>query len=189
MLSGLDAVMGREGWGEMGRLVRMGMAHHVVETCRLISGHAVNTAIADNIGDRCDPIPGLDRNSGPIGSDAFAQSQYAATHLVARHHAAATANLAFPHMNFRAADVGLGDFRDQSVRLGVGNLVLVKFDGVRAGDESDFTLHKVLPLQPARRFMIGAPAGTTGSDKCAIIPPGRVNVKRPNGSVKNGQDT
>jgi hypothetical protein len=146
MLSGLDVVVGREGSRKMRRLVGMSMPHHVVEARGLISRHAVHTAVAYDIGNRRDAITGLDRGPGPIGHDPVAKRRDAPAHLMTRHDPAVASDLALPHMDFGAAHVGLGHLGYQCARLRRGNLVLMKLECVRAGDESDFTDHNAVPV-------------------------------------------
>src|SRR5579885_3721506 len=70
-----------------------------------------------------------------------------ASHLVPGSDPVAPAELAAPHVHFRAADVGLRDFGDEPARgRGRRHVELEEFNPVCARDKGDFSFHDAISL-------------------------------------------
>src|SRR5208282_1705708 len=135
MLLGLDPVMRGEGASEVRRFVGMPSANGLRGAGRMMPRDAVRASIAHRVVNRRDAIPFLDRLAREIVLHSLAERMHHAAHLVAGHDAA-LAELAFPHMHFGAAYVGLRDLGDETTGGRLGNIVLVEFDLVRARNET-----------------------------------------------------
>src|SRR5579872_5372833 len=150
MLFGFYPVVGREGAGEVRRLIRMARADSLRGARRMLAGNAIRASIAHRVVNRRDAIAFLDWLAGEIRLGPLAERMHHATHLVSRHNAASPAEFAPPHMHLGAAYVGLGDLGDETSGGRLGNVVFAKFDFVRAWNKTDFSFHG-FPFALARK--------------------------------------
>jgi hypothetical protein len=122
----------------------MPSAENPVGTGGLITAHAVVASVAHAVIDGRNAIATLDRSPCPVSFDPVTEFEHAATHLMTRHRAVASTELAPPDMDLRTANIGLCHVGNKSSGWRRRNIVLVEIDFVGRGYESDLTFHWAL---------------------------------------------
>src|SRR5215472_8438700 len=167
MLVGLDKVMGGEGGGEMRGHIGMRHAQAPADASRMITGHAIVASVAHRVIDRRDAVANFYRNAGPVLAHALTEGVDYSAHLMARHHSAPPQNLTLPHVDFGAADVGLGNFGHHSAGEGIGNIVLEELKFMVFGNECDCTFHSACSFA----------SSTSCKARRSLLSPGRYRRK------------